>query len=68
MTHGSQQGRIHPALAVLLAIVAVILLIMLTRGCVQGGSSKAVQKPGATLYPVLVVAPPTHCPSESLMS
>ena len=36
MNGDRQQGRIHPVLAVLLAIVAVILLIAMTRGCVAG--------------------------------
>ena len=39
MTSDSQEGRIHPVLAVLLAIVAVALLIMMMRGCVQGLTS-----------------------------
>lgn len=36
MTGDRQQGRIHPVLAILLAIVAVFLLIAMMRGCVQG--------------------------------
>jgi hypothetical protein len=36
MTGNGEQGRIHPALAVLLGVVAVILLIMMMKGCVQG--------------------------------
>ena len=36
MTGDRQQGRIHPVLAVLLAIVAVGLLITMMRGCVEG--------------------------------
>jgi hypothetical protein len=39
MTGDRQQGRIHPVLAVVLAIVAVVLMIMMMKGCVQGLTS-----------------------------